>query len=259
MAARAPCTAASRVAALSRPPRRPRAAQACRSASRALCSLAVGQHLAHWPPPIRRPPRRAWIVKPDAPATAWCFSTGRCPQRLPRATASLVRRRADVPWVANPPYWALQEKSLNVGLRRAGFPEEMTAASRLAAILAAHVVGLYISLNLASYAKVFWILCSISSRFSESVSVSIQPHRRIAGGTASMAERERGPRRARSRSAYRSLTPQFTHAQGKIGLIRREPQNPPAENDSPLEETGFEPSVPRDTTEVSRGAHVASA
>jgi hypothetical protein len=37
---------------------------------------------------------------------------------------SLVRRRADVPWVANPSYWALQEKSLNVGLRRAGFPEE---------------------------------------------------------------------------------------------------------------------------------------
>jgi hypothetical protein len=29
--------------------------------------------------------------------------------------------------------------------------------------------------------------------------------------------------------------------------------------DSPLEETGFEPSVPRDTTEVSRGAHVVSA
>jgi hypothetical protein len=29
--------------------------------------------------------------------------------------------------------------------------------------------------------------------------------------------------------------------------------------DSPLEGTGFEPSVPRDTTEVSRAAHIASA
>jgi len=26
--------------------------------------------------------------------------------------------------LANPPYWALQEKTLNVGLRRAGFPDE---------------------------------------------------------------------------------------------------------------------------------------
>jgi tetratricopeptide (TPR) repeat protein len=37
---------------------------------------------------------------------------------------SLARRRADVPWLANPPYWALQEKTLNIGLRRAGFPDE---------------------------------------------------------------------------------------------------------------------------------------
>jgi hypothetical protein len=29
--------------------------------------------------------------------------------------------------------------------------------------------------------------------------------------------------------------------------------------DSPPEGTGFEPSVPRDTTEVSRAAHIASA
>jgi hypothetical protein len=37
---------------------------------------------------------------------------------------SLARRRATVPWLANPSYWELQEKSVNVGLRRAGFPEE---------------------------------------------------------------------------------------------------------------------------------------
>jgi (1->4)-alpha-D-glucan 1-alpha-D-glucosylmutase len=33
----------------------------------------------------------------------------------------------------------------------------------------------------------------------------------------------------------------------------------PSFTDSPLEEAGFDPSVPRDTTEVSRGVHVASA
>jgi adenylate cyclase len=44
--------------------------------------------------------------------------------RLKPEMNSLARRRADVPWVANPSYWALQEKSLNVGLRRAGFPDE---------------------------------------------------------------------------------------------------------------------------------------
>jgi adenylate cyclase len=44
--------------------------------------------------------------------------------RLKPEMNSLARRRADVPWVANPSYWDLQEKSLNVGLRRAGFPDE---------------------------------------------------------------------------------------------------------------------------------------
>src|SRR5882762_269630 len=44
--------------------------------------------------------------------------------RLKPEMNSLARRRADVPWVANPSYWDLQEKSLNVGLRRAGFSEE---------------------------------------------------------------------------------------------------------------------------------------
>jgi adenylate cyclase len=44
--------------------------------------------------------------------------------RLKPEMNSLAQRRADVPWVANPSYWALQEKSLNIGLRRAGFPDE---------------------------------------------------------------------------------------------------------------------------------------
>jgi adenylate cyclase len=44
--------------------------------------------------------------------------------RLKPEMNSLARRRADVPWVANPSYWELQERSLNVGLRRAGFPDE---------------------------------------------------------------------------------------------------------------------------------------
>jgi adenylate cyclase len=44
--------------------------------------------------------------------------------KLKPAMNSLARRRADVPWIANPPYWALQAKTLNVRLRRAGFPDE---------------------------------------------------------------------------------------------------------------------------------------
>ena len=44
------------------------------------------------------------------------------------------------------------------------------------------------------------------------------------------------------------------------GLLPRPPLTDGWFADSPLEEAGFEPSVPRDTTEVSRGAaHVASA
>jgi hypothetical protein len=27
-------------------------------------------------------------------------------------------------WIANPPYWPLLDKTFNVGLRKAGFPEE---------------------------------------------------------------------------------------------------------------------------------------
>jgi len=37
---------------------------------------------------------------------------------------SFARLREYQPWITNPPYWALREKTVNVGLRRAGFPEE---------------------------------------------------------------------------------------------------------------------------------------
>jgi adenylate cyclase len=37
---------------------------------------------------------------------------------------SLAALRASAPWITNPPYWALREKTLNVGLHGAGFPDE---------------------------------------------------------------------------------------------------------------------------------------
>ena len=37
---------------------------------------------------------------------------------------SFARLREYQPWITNPPYWALREKTVNVGLRRAGFSEE---------------------------------------------------------------------------------------------------------------------------------------
>jgi adenylate cyclase len=37
---------------------------------------------------------------------------------------SLAQWRANQPYIATPPYWALRETTLNVGLRRAGFPDE---------------------------------------------------------------------------------------------------------------------------------------
>jgi hypothetical protein len=37
---------------------------------------------------------------------------------------SLAALRASAPWITNPPYWALREKTVNVGLRRAGFPDD---------------------------------------------------------------------------------------------------------------------------------------
>jgi adenylate cyclase len=37
---------------------------------------------------------------------------------------SLARFRANRPFLANPEHWALAEKTMNLGLRRAGFPDE---------------------------------------------------------------------------------------------------------------------------------------
>jgi tetratricopeptide (TPR) repeat protein len=44
--------------------------------------------------------------------------------RLKPAINSLARMRAENAWLNNPQYWALQEKTLNVGLRRAGLPDQ---------------------------------------------------------------------------------------------------------------------------------------
>jgi tetratricopeptide (TPR) repeat protein len=44
--------------------------------------------------------------------------------RLKPAMKSLARMRAENPWLSYPQYWALQEQTLNVGLRRAGFPDQ---------------------------------------------------------------------------------------------------------------------------------------
>jgi adenylate cyclase len=44
--------------------------------------------------------------------------------RLKPEVDSLAKYRALTPWIGNPRHWALREKTLNEGLRRAGFPEE---------------------------------------------------------------------------------------------------------------------------------------
>lgn|SRR5215467_11019510 len=44
--------------------------------------------------------------------------------RLKPAMKSLARMRAENLWLSNPQYWALQEQTLNVGLRRAGLPDQ---------------------------------------------------------------------------------------------------------------------------------------
>ena len=44
--------------------------------------------------------------------------------RLKPAIKSIARMRAENPWLRNPQYWALQEKTLNVGLHRAGLPDQ---------------------------------------------------------------------------------------------------------------------------------------
>jgi tetratricopeptide (TPR) repeat protein len=40
------------------------------------------------------------------------------------AIKSFARMRAENPWLSNPQYWELQEKTLNLGLRRVGFPDQ---------------------------------------------------------------------------------------------------------------------------------------
>jgi class 3 adenylate cyclase len=40
------------------------------------------------------------------------------------AIKSLARMRAENPWLSNPQYWEMQEKTLNLGLRRVGFPDQ---------------------------------------------------------------------------------------------------------------------------------------
>ena len=44
--------------------------------------------------------------------------------RLKPAIKSLARMRAENRWLTDPRYQALQVKTLNVGLRRAGFPDQ---------------------------------------------------------------------------------------------------------------------------------------
>jgi adenylate cyclase len=44
--------------------------------------------------------------------------------RLKPEVNSLATLRVSSPWGTNPPYWALREKTVNVGLRRIGFPDE---------------------------------------------------------------------------------------------------------------------------------------
>jgi hypothetical protein len=44
--------------------------------------------------------------------------------RLKPAIKSIARMRAENPWLRNQQYWALQEKTLNLGLRRAGLPDQ---------------------------------------------------------------------------------------------------------------------------------------
>jgi tetratricopeptide (TPR) repeat protein len=44
--------------------------------------------------------------------------------RLKPEVDTLARYRACTPWITNPQHWALRDKTLNVGLRRAGFRDE---------------------------------------------------------------------------------------------------------------------------------------
>jgi hypothetical protein len=44
--------------------------------------------------------------------------------RLKPAMRSLARMRVENPWLRNQQYWTLQERTLNIGLRRVGFPDQ---------------------------------------------------------------------------------------------------------------------------------------
>jgi hypothetical protein len=44
--------------------------------------------------------------------------------RLKPAIKSIARMRAENPWLRHQQYWTLQEKTLNLGLRRAGLPDQ---------------------------------------------------------------------------------------------------------------------------------------
>ncbi len=44
--------------------------------------------------------------------------------KLKPEVGSMARWRAYQPWITNPQQWALREKTVNVGLRRAGFPDK---------------------------------------------------------------------------------------------------------------------------------------
>jgi hypothetical protein len=44
--------------------------------------------------------------------------------RLKPALRSVARMQAENQWLGNPQYWALQEKTLNLGLHRAGLPDQ---------------------------------------------------------------------------------------------------------------------------------------
>ena len=60
--------------------------------------------------------------------------------RLNPEINSLSRQRIAQPW-GTPQYWSLYENTVNVGLRRAGFPDGVTVTRRLVAVLAADVAG----------------------------------------------------------------------------------------------------------------------
>src|SRR4029077_17849948 len=83
------------------------------------------QHREHWRSANRRPPRGAWIVMTDPPATEWCSSTRRCSRRLlrePHPPALLLN------WSGSPQ--ALTVPSKRVDAVRAGGREPACSPRR---------------------------------------------------------------------------------------------------------------------------------